>query len=100
MDNSNDVCQSCGRGCGCNCAPIHRDCDCCGFLFSGDDGHLGDICPECGWECDTLDESGHSSANGCTLAQYARGVRLTPETWECYGNEDVLDLRVYQVIGA
>jgi hypothetical protein len=70
MQTENDVCQSCGRGAGCNCDPIVRTCDCCGATFPGDEGQLGDICAECGWECDFLEEECECGSNDYSSANH------------------------------
>ena len=72
-----ESCGHCGRDVGCNCEPLPpRECECCGYIFPEGDGHLGDFCPECNWECDLLEEcegcggDDYSSANHACLSAY------------------------------
>ena len=56
------------------------ECECCGTEFPADEGQLGDICTECHWECDTLEDIdyddmvlfGYSAANNATLNDWRR----------------------------
>ena len=45
-------------------------CECCTATFPEDDGQLGDICSQCGWECDLIEDNGWSSANGWILSEF------------------------------
>lgn len=47
-----------------------RKCECCSTVFPEGEGYLGDICQECNWECDVLEEDGYSSANHSTLEEW------------------------------
>jgi len=57
-----------------------QTCECCDAEFPIDEGRLGDICTNCKWECDTLEDIDYddsvifdySAANHATLNDYRR----------------------------
>lgn len=71
-------------------------CVCCGETFPEGEGQLGDICTECGWECDETEADGFSFANGVMLSHHRRH-HLTGESYYLIGKEDLTALRVYEM---